>query len=156
LGKGDGNLPSPFFVSGTMERCGPRATVDVIVEVDGGIVLIRRRNPPHGWAIPGGFIDAGERAEDAARREMREETTLDVELVDLLGVYSDPGRDARGPTISTVYVGRARGRPQAADDAAGAGVFGELDLPAPLVFDHARILADYFRLRRTGERPRPA
>jgi 8-oxo-dGTP diphosphatase len=130
--------------------------VDVIIELPDGIVLVRRRNPPHGWALPGGFVDYGERVEDAARREMREETGLDVVLVELLGVYSDPSRDARGHTISTVYVGQARGTPRAADDAAEAGVFREADLPAPLVFDHARILADYFRFRRSGERPRPA
>jgi ADP-ribose pyrophosphatase YjhB (NUDIX family) len=139
-----------------MPHEGPRATVDVIVEVAGGIVLIRRRNPPPGWAIPGGFVDSGERAEDAARRELREETSLDVELLDLLGVYSDPARDPRGHTLSAVYVGRARGVPRAADDALEAGVFDEAHLPAPLAFDHGHILEDYFRFRRTGERPRPA
>src|SRR5919197_3546781 len=138
-----------------MQRDHPLPTVDVIIEVEGGIVLVRRRNPPHGWAIPGGFVDYGERVEDAARREMREETTLDVELVELLGVYSDPARDPRGHTISTVYVGRARGTPRAADDAAEVGIFRDDQLPSPLVFDHARILADYFHFRRTGERPRP-
>jgi ADP-ribose pyrophosphatase YjhB (NUDIX family) len=136
-----------------MKSAGPRATVDVIIEVEGGIVLIRRRHPPEGWAIPGGFIDSGERAEDAARREMREETSLDVELAELLGVYSDPRRDSRVHTISSVYIGRARGRPRAADDAADAGVFTESNLPQPLTFDHAAILADYFRFRRTGARP---
>jgi ADP-ribose pyrophosphatase YjhB (NUDIX family) len=136
-----------------MKSAGPRPTVDVIIEVDGGVVLIRRRHPPEGWAIPGGFIDTGERAEEAARREMREETSLDVELIELLGVYSDPQRDARGHTISSVYVGRARGKPRAADDAADAGVFTESNLPQPLAFDHAAILTDYFRFRRTGARP---
>jgi ADP-ribose pyrophosphatase YjhB (NUDIX family) len=139
-----------------MATPGPRATVDVIIELAEGIVLIQRRNPPHGWAIPGGFVDDGERVEDAARREMREETSLDVELVELLGVYSDPARDPRGHTVSTVFVGRARGTPRADDDAAGVGVFREHALPAPIVFDHARILADYFRFRRSGERPRLA
>jgi ADP-ribose pyrophosphatase YjhB (NUDIX family) len=139
-----------------MQRKHPLPTVDVIIEMSDGIVLIRRRHPPDGWAIPGGFVDAGERVEDAARREMREETALDVELTDLLGVYSDPARDPRGPTISTVFVGRATGTPTAADDAADVGVFDEQHLPSPLAFDHARILADYFRYRRTGERPRPA
>ena len=139
-----------------MRRDGPRPTVDVVIEVDGGIVLIRRNHPPHGWALPGGFVDDGERVEDAARREMREETSLEVELTELLGVYSDPARDARGHTISTVYVGRARGAPRAADDAAEVGVFEEHALPQPLVFDHAQILSDYFRFRWRGERPRPA
>lgn len=139
-----------------MTQSGPRATVDVLIEIEGRVVLIRRRHPPHGWAIPGGFIDLNERAEDAARREMREETSLDVELVELFGVYSDPARDPRGHTISTVYLGRARGTPRAADDAAEIGLFDESSLPAPLVFDHARIMADYFAYRRTGRRPRPA
>ena len=136
---------------------GPSPTVDVIIEIgDTGIVLIARRFPPPGWAIPGGFIDVGESAETAAVREAREETGLDVTLTDLLGVYSDPARDARRHTISTVYVGRAVGTPRASDDAADARVFAETTLPHPLAFDHARILADYFRFRRTGERPRPA
>ncbi len=148
-------MPSPFLFP-RMAHEGPRPTVDVIIEIDGGIVLIRRRNPPLGWAIPGGFVDRGERAEDAARREMREETSLEVELVELLGVYSDPSRDPRGHTLSAVYVGRARGSPRAGDDAADAGIFREDALPTPLVFDHARIVDDYFRFRRTGERPRPA
>jgi ADP-ribose pyrophosphatase YjhB (NUDIX family) len=139
-----------------MPHEGPRATVDVIIEIDGGIVLVRRRHPPLGWAIPGGFVDRGERAEDAARREMREETSLDVELRELLGVYSDPARDPRGHTLSAVYVARARGTPRAGDDAGEVGIFREGALPAPLVFDHPRILDDYFRFRRTGERPRPA
>jgi ADP-ribose pyrophosphatase YjhB (NUDIX family) len=145
-----------LFYFSSMPHEGPRLTVDVVIELDGGIVLIRRRNPPFGWAIPGGFVDLDERAEDAARREMHEETSLDVELVELLGVYSDPGRDPRGHTVSVVYVGRGRGTLRAADDAAEVGVFEEARLPSPLVFDHARILADYFRFRRTGERPRPA
>ena len=135
---------------------GPRPTVDVVIEVDGGIVLIRRRHPPEGWAIPGGFIDVGESAEQAARREMQEETSLDVELVALLGVYSDPRRDPRGHTISAVYVGRAQGQPRAADDAADVGTFTEKNLPQPLAFDHAKILADYFHYRRTGVIPKPS
>jgi 8-oxo-dGTP diphosphatase len=134
---------------------GPRPTVDVVIEVAGGIVLIRRRHPPLGWALPGGFVDDRERAEDAARREMREETGLDVELVELLGVYSDPDRDPRGHTVSSVFIGRAAGTPRGADDAAEADVFTEATLPSPIVFDHPTIVADYFRYRRTGERPRP-
>jgi ADP-ribose pyrophosphatase YjhB (NUDIX family) len=139
-----------------MSKESPRPTVDVIIEIDGGIVLVRRRHAPPGWAIPGGFIDCGERAEEAARREMREETSLDVTLGELFGVYSDPGRDSRGQTVSTVYIGHATGVPRAGDDAADIGVFGASNLPAPLAFDHARILTDYFHYRRTGERPRPA
>src|SRR5260221_14730288 len=117
---------------------GPSPTVDVIIEIaDAGIVLIERRSPPPGWAIPGGFIDVGETAETAAVREAREETGLDVTLTDLLGVYSDPARDARRHTISTVYVGRAVGTPRANDDAGDARVFTTTPLPHPLAFDHA-------------------
>jgi ADP-ribose pyrophosphatase YjhB (NUDIX family) len=86
----------------------PLIAVDVIIEIDGRIVLIERKNYPPGWAIPGGFVDVGESVEAAAIREMREETGLDVELTDLLGVYSRPDRDPRGHTVSIVYVGRSR------------------------------------------------
>ena len=99
---------------------GPVPTVDVIIEVEGKIVLVRRKHPPEGWAIPGGFIDPGERAEEAAVREAREETGLSVTLTALLGVYSDPARDARRHTISTVYIGAAEGTPSGGDDASEA------------------------------------
>jgi ADP-ribose pyrophosphatase YjhB (NUDIX family) len=125
----------------------PFPTVDIIIEVEGGIVLIERKNPPYGWAIPGGFVDYGEKVEDAAVREAREETSLNVELTRLLGVYSDPSRDPRSHTISTVFVATAEGLPVAADDAADAGVFTENSLPINIVFDHREILADYFRSR---------
>ena len=136
-----------------MKPAPPVPTVDVIIEVEDRIVLIRRKHPPPGWAIPGGFIDAGERAQDAAVREAMEETGLRVALTGLLGVYSDPARDPRRHTISTVYIGKAEGMPSGGDDAAEARLFSESDLPSPLAFDHARILADYFRFRKTGERP---
>ncbi|MGE5188926.1 MAG: NUDIX domain-containing protein [Gemmatimonadota bacterium] len=132
---------------------GPAATVDVIIEVGDRIVLIRRKNPPPGWAIPGGFVDDGETAENAAVREAAEETGLAVTLTALLGVYSDPARDPRRHTISTVYVGRAEGTPSGRDDAAEARLCAEGDLPSPLAFDHARILADYFLYKKTGRRP---
>jgi len=131
----------------------PVPTVDVIIEAGDRIVLIHRKHPPPGWAIPGGFIDAGERAQDAAVREAMEETGLRVTLTGLLGVYSDPARDPRRHTISTVYIGKAEGTPSGGDDAAEARLFSERDLPSPLAFDHARILADYFRFKKTGERP---
>ena len=131
----------------------PVPTVDVIIEVGDRIVLIRRKHPPPGWAIPGGFIDPGERAQDAAVREALEETGLRVTLTGLLGVYSDPARDSRRHTISTVYIGKAEGTPSGADDAVEARLFPEHDLPTPLAFDHAQILADYFRFKRTGKRP---
>lgn len=131
----------------------PVPTVDVIIETGGKIVLIRRKNPPPGWAIPGGFVDVGENVRDAAVREALEETGLRVTLTALLGVYSEPDRDPRQHTISTVFVGTAEGMPEGMDDAAEAALFTEDSLPEPIAFDHARILADYFRFRKTGERP---
>jgi ADP-ribose pyrophosphatase YjhB (NUDIX family) len=118
-----------------------------------GIVLVERAHEPLGWALPGGFVDYGETVETAARREALEETGLEVTLSDLLGVYSDPERDPRQHTISTVFVGRAEGRPRGGDDAAAARVFALGSLPSPLCFDHARIVSDYLRFRRTGEGP---
>ncbi len=133
----------------------PYPTVDVIIETAGGIVLIERANEPKGWALPGGFIDYGEPPADAARREVKEETGLDVELTDLLFVYGAPHRDPRQHNLSIVYVGRADGEPQGGDDAASARVFAPDALPSPLCFDHARILEDYRRFRASGERPAP-
>jgi 8-oxo-dGTP diphosphatase len=124
---------------------GPALTVDVIIEMaDGGIVLIERRNPPHGWALPGGFVEYGETVEQAAVREAREETGLEVELVRQLHVYSDPARDPRSHTVSVVFIGRAGGAPRGGSDAATARVFVRDELPAPIAFDHAAILDDYF------------
>jgi ADP-ribose pyrophosphatase YjhB (NUDIX family) len=123
----------------------PLPTVDIIIEVKGGIVLIERKNPPYGWAIPGGFVDYGESVEACAVREAREETGLNVRLKDLLYVYSRPDRDPRHHTLTTVFIATADGMPIAADDAKSAGVFSAQTLPIPLVFDHADILADYFK-----------
>ncbi len=133
----------------------PYPTVDVIVEVEGGIVLIERSNEPRGWALPGGFIDYGERVEDGARREVMEETGLVVELTALLGVYSDPSRDPRQHNLSVVYIGRAEGTPVGADDASDAKVFALDALPETLCFDHGQILADYRRFRESGALPAP-
>ncbi len=123
----------------------PLPTVDIIIEVKGGIVLIERKNPPYGWAIPGGFVDYGESVEDCAVREAREETGLNISLKDLLYVYSRPDRDPRHHTLTTVFIATADGQPVAGDDAKAAGVFHARMLPAPLVFDHAEILVDYFQ-----------
>lgn len=132
----------------------PLATVDIVIEIDGGVVLVRRRNPPAGWALPGGFIDPGESAAQAACREAKEETGLDVDLVELLGVYSDPRRDPRGLfTISAVFIARAVGRPVAGDDAAEARVFAMDALPPDIAFDHPTIISDYGRLRAGLGRP---
>jgi len=134
----------------------PLPTVDIIIEVmNGGIVLIERKNPPHGWALPGGFVDYGEPLETAAIREAKEEISLDVRLTEQFYSYSDPGRDPRHHTISTVFIASVQGAPRAADDAKTAGVFNEDQLPQPIVFDHSRILKDYFRFKKTGERPGP-
>lgn len=141
----------------------PLCTVDAIIElVDHPLsqahpnrpafVLIERRYPPHGWAIPGGFVDVGESLPHAAAREALEETSLSIELVEQFHAYSRPDRDPRRHTVSTVFIARAHGLPKAADDAQNLGVFTEDNLPQ-LAFDHGQILADYFEYRRSGRRP---
>jgi 8-oxo-dGTP diphosphatase len=133
----------------------PLLTVDIIVEVNGGIVLIERKNIPHGWAIPGGFVDYGESIETAALREAKEEISLDVVLTDQFHTYSNPNRDPRHHTVSTVFIATANGTPRGADDAKVARLFREDDLPQPIVFDHKQILRDYFVFKKTGRRPQP-
>ena len=126
----------------------PYCTADIIIEVDGGIVLIRRKNPPPGWAIPGGFVDYGESLEETAVREAREETGLEVSLVRQFHTYSKPGRDPRHHTISTVFIATAEGNPVGGDDAAEARIFrGADELPHNIAFDHRQILEDYFQRR---------
>lgn len=122
----------------------PLPTVDVIIALQEGIVLIRRKNPPFGWALPGGFVDYGESLEEAAIREAREETSLEVTLLSQLGAYSDPQRDPRHHSITVVFTARAAGEPKAADDAAEIGVFKQQNLPEDLAFDHGEILRDYY------------
>jgi len=126
----------------------PTLAVDVIIELADRpgrpIVLVKRRFPPSGHALPGGFVDIGETVEEAARREAREETGLDITLGTLLGVYSDPSRDPRGHTVSLVYIATAAGEPVAGDDAAGVLIVKPGEAP-PLVFDHGLILGDYLR-----------
>jgi ADP-ribose pyrophosphatase YjhB (NUDIX family) len=125
----------------------PLPTVDLIIRKGDRVVLIRRRYPPHGWALPGGFVDVGESLEMAALREGREETSLEIHLVRQFHSYSDPARDPRRHTVTTVFIAEGEGELRAADDAAEAGVFGREDLPEPIVFDHAQILEDYFEER---------
>lgn len=125
----------------------PVPTVDVIIEYNNGIVLVKRRNPPPGWAIPGGFVDYGESLEAAAVREAREETGLEVELLRQFHTYSNPERDARFHTITTVYIGRGKGELRAGDDAGEAALFRRSSLPEDLAFDHRDILRDYFEGR---------
>lgn len=132
----------------------PEIAADIIIELvdqpGRPIVLIERLYEPYGWAIPGGFVDVGETVEHAARREAMEEVGLKVQLTALLGLYSDPSRDARGHTVTAVYVAEAEGMPQAADDAKAAVVVDVCRLPAPLAFDHAKVLEDYLRFRTEG------
>ena len=137
----------------------PLLATDIIIELvdrpDRPIVLIRRKYPPLGWALPGGFVEVGETVEAAAVREAREETALEVHLRALLGCYSDPQRDPRAHTASAVFVAESRGDPAAQDDAAELAVFPPQGLPAELVFDHRQILQDYLEFRRTGRFPAP-
>ncbi len=126
----------------------PVPTVDIIIEVNDAIVLIKRKNPPHGWAIPGGFVDYGESYETAAIREAKEETGLVIEDLQQFRTYSDPGRDARQHTASTVFIAQAHKQPTAGDDAAEARLFTQSNLPQ-LVFDHAQILNDYYNTIKT-------
>ena len=128
----------------------PVPTVDIIIETGGGIVLINRKNPPHGWALPGGFVDYGETLETAAVREAKEETGLDVRLVEQFHAYSAPERDPRQHTVSMVFIAKASGTLQAGDDARQAEIFLLNKLPE-LVFDHGEILADYGRYKMTGK-----
>ncbi|MEE3347948.1 MAG: NUDIX hydrolase [Nitrospinota bacterium] len=128
----------------------PVPTVGIIIEQDGGIILIERKNPPYGGALPGGFVDYGESLESAACREALEETGLIVDLLGQFHTYSDPGCDSRQHTISTVFIARATGNPQAGSDALKAGLFTKNTLPKKLVFDHALILKDYFDWHENG------
>jgi len=136
-----------------MQRKNPVPTVDIIIEIkreDGkeGIVLIERKNPPYGWALPGGFVDYGETLEQAAIREAKEETSLDIELIEQFHTYSEPGRDPRFHTISTVFIARASGKPIAKDDAKNIGIFTEKEINFPLAFDHSKIIKDYFEYKK--------
>ncbi|MEW6007796.1 MAG: NUDIX hydrolase [bacterium] len=127
-----------------MNTKNPYPTVDIIIEIEGKIVLIKRKNPPFGWALPGGFVDYGETLESAAIREAKEETGLDITLIRQFHTYSDPNRDPRFHVISTVYIAKADGNPIGGDDAEEARVFDKDKLPDNIVFDHKKIIEDYF------------
>ncbi len=148
-------------------RCGtavkeyrsPLTTVDIVIRCrkpNTGIVLIVRNREPRMWALPGGFCDYGEKLEDAAIREAEEETGLAIQLIEQFHTYSDPRRDLRHHSITTVFIAEAEDKPKAGDDAEEARVFREQDIPEMLAFDHKRILDDYFRYEKTGSKPRPA
>ncbi|NLG11608.1 MAG: NUDIX hydrolase [Elusimicrobia bacterium] len=122
----------------------PIPTVDIIIEIDGNIVMIQRKNHPYGWALPGGFVDYGETLEDAAVREAKEETGLDIIELQQFQTYSSPDRDPRHHTISTVFTGKGRGILKGSDDAADAKLFTKNTLPKDIAFDHRKILNDYF------------
>lgn len=141
----------------TCPRCGarikeyrnPLLTVDIIIELPGErVVLIERRNPPFGWALPGGFVDYGETLENAAMREAEEETSLRPDSIVQFRAYSDPNRDPRHHTVTVVFAARAVGEPAAGDDARNVGIFGLGDLPQDMAFDHGKILADYIEWKK--------
>ena len=129
----------------------PRLTVDIIIEQvnEPGkpILLIERKHPPYGWALPGGFVDYGESLESSAIREAKEETSLEITLQEQFHTYSDPDRDPRHHSVTTVFIGKGIGTPKPADDAKRVGLFTRDHLPEPIVFDHRKIIDDYFRYR---------
>lgn len=131
----------------------PYLTIDIIIQYKGGIVLIERKNYPFGWALPGGFVDIGESLEDAAVREAKEETSLDVILKEQFYAYSRPDRDPRFHTVSVVFIGEGKGELKGKDDAKKAELFTEDNLPELIAFDHRNILNDYFYYIKTGKRP---
>ncbi len=141
-------VPCPVCGTEVFKYESPVPTVDIIIETEAqgkkGIVLIFRKNEPRAWALPGGFVDYGETLEEAAAREAQEETGLMVEGLDQFHTYSDPHRDPRRHTISTVFTARGEGKPRPGDDAEKAEIFDEKNLPLPLAFDHEEILKDYF------------
>jgi len=119
--------------------------VDAVISNGRGIVLIRRKNEPHGWALPGGFVDIGETVEEAVAREALEETGLSITDLRLVGVYSNPNRDPRFHTVSIAFSAHAEGDPIGGDDAAEAVYFSTSNLPKNIVFDHEDIINDHLK-----------
>lgn len=144
-------LTCPSCGSSVKSYINPIPTVDIIIEIEDGIVLIERKNEPKGWALPGGFVDYGEMLEDAAIREALEETSIRITGLKLLGCYSDPARDTRQHTISTVFVAQGTGLPKAGDDAARAVVCQLAELQPNLCFDHDGIIRDYLEKKSAGQ-----
>lgn len=144
------SLSCPVCGAAVKKYRNPIPTVDIIIETPAGIILIKRKNSPLGWALPGGFVDYGETLEQAAEREALEETSLRISNLRLLGCYSDPARDSRMHTISTVFVAKGDATPEAGDDAAGVAVFLVDELPEKLCFDHGKIMADYLARKSEG------
>lgn len=125
------------------EQSQPKLAVDIIIEYEGKVILIKRKHPPYGWALPGGFVEYGETVENTAIREAKEETGLDLADLKQFHVYSSPDRDARGHTISIVFTAKGKGKPIAADDADDIKLFSLQNLPLKIAFDHREILEDY-------------
>ncbi|MBD3369366.1 NUDIX domain-containing protein [Candidatus Fermentibacteria bacterium] len=132
----------------------PELTVDAIIELDDGkVVLVERKNFPPGWAIPGGFVDPGETLAEAVRREALEETSLRIDVREIFHVYSQPSRDPRGHTVSVVYHCTASGEPEGGDDARTARAFSPDSLPEDIAFDHDKVLSQFFSWKKTGRKP---
>jgi ADP-ribose pyrophosphatase YjhB (NUDIX family) len=132
----------------------PFVTADIIIRFNEGIVLVERKHEPHGWALPGGFVEVGESLESAAYREAKEETSLEIKLVEQFHAYSEPDRDARFHSVTVVFIADAgTSILKARDDAKNTKVFSETTLPDHIAFDHRQIIIDYFHYVKTGKRP---
>lgn len=124
----------------------PKLTVDAIIEIGDKILLIERKYPPYGWALPGGFVDIGETVEEAVVREVKEEVGLNIKEIEQFHVYSDPKRDPRLHTVSVVFKATTSGKPKASDDAKNFGLFSESEINnLNIVFDHKKIITDYLK-----------